>query len=96
MPHVAEAIAIIQDMRNHTYTRQAENRRPSASFKPFQTTKPMTPPPYPNDYSYDVLDEQRLQNEELADYNDDSARNNDAGWFYPESDSDTYEGSTED
>lgn len=52
--------------------------------------------PYPDDYSYDALDEQRLQNEELADYNEDSARSNEAGWFYPERDSDTYEGTTED
>ena len=52
--------------------------------------------PHPDDYSFDAADEQRLQNEELADYNNDSARSEDAGWFYPEKDSDSYEGSTED
>ena len=52
--------------------------------------------PSPDDHSYDAADEQRLQNEELAAYNEDAARNNEAGWFYSEKDSDTYEGSTED
>ena len=52
--------------------------------------------PHPDDYSYDVADERRLQNEELADYNNDASRNADEGWFYPESDSNDYEGSTED
>ena len=51
--------------------------------------------PHPDDYSYDANDEQRLQNEELADYNNDSARSEEAGWFYPEKDSNDYEGSTE-
>lgn len=52
--------------------------------------------PYPDYDSYDAADERRLQNEELADYNEDAARSNEAGWFYSETDSDTYEGSTED